>query len=234
MTAASPGSAPILILGMHRSGTSCLAGCLEEAGLHLGDVIRWAKHNQKGNNERKPIMEFHESLFAANGGSWEDPPESIALDEAHRSRRDVLIADYPRDRVWGFKDPRSLFAIEVWRERLPGLRFIGSFRDPRAVARSLARRPDLAPRDAFKTWERYNLRLLALHREERFPLIDFDWPADRYREAVADACEALGLARPAAGFGFFEEEMRHRIEFEVMELPPAIADLHAALKEAAA
>jgi len=36
-------SPPILILGMHRSGTSCLAGCLEEAGLYLGDVTKIEK-----------------------------------------------------------------------------------------------------------------------------------------------------------------------------------------------
>ena len=28
----------VFVLGMHRSGTSCLAGCLEHCGLHLGDV----------------------------------------------------------------------------------------------------------------------------------------------------------------------------------------------------
>ncbi|MCA1748016.1 MAG: sulfotransferase [Sphingomonadales bacterium] len=234
MNAASAGPAPILILGMHRSGTSCLAGCLEEAGLWLGDVIRWAKHNQKGNNERKPIMEFHESLFAANGGSWDDPPEAIALDEEHRARRDALIAGYPADRVWGFKDPRSLFALDIWREALPELRFIGTFRDPRAVVRSLARREDLAARDGFATWQRYNRRLLALHREARFPLIDFDWPGERYRAALIDACAELELTPPAGGFRFFEEAMRNRTEFEVMELPPEIAALYEALKEVAA
>ena len=30
---------PVAVIGMHRSGTSCLAGCLEDLGLNLGDVI---------------------------------------------------------------------------------------------------------------------------------------------------------------------------------------------------
>jgi len=46
-------SPPILILGMHRSGTSCLAGCLEEAGLYLGDVNLKAGFNKKGNRENR-------------------------------------------------------------------------------------------------------------------------------------------------------------------------------------
>ena len=46
---------PIVILGMHRSGTSCLAGCLEELGLHLGTVITSAPHNKKGNRENPEL-----------------------------------------------------------------------------------------------------------------------------------------------------------------------------------
>ena len=38
-----PNTAVICILGMHRSGTSSLAGCLQEAGLELGDVVEWAR-----------------------------------------------------------------------------------------------------------------------------------------------------------------------------------------------
>ncbi|WP_173204579.1 hypothetical protein [Sphingopyxis sp. BSNA05] len=37
----------VLILGMHRSGTSCLAGALERCGLHLGDVRRTGTHNKR-------------------------------------------------------------------------------------------------------------------------------------------------------------------------------------------
>ena len=31
-------AAPVAVIGMHRSGTSCLAGCLEDLGLTLGPV----------------------------------------------------------------------------------------------------------------------------------------------------------------------------------------------------
>jgi hypothetical protein len=39
---------PIIILGMHRSGTSLVAGCLEAAGLYLGPVNNYAPFNKKG------------------------------------------------------------------------------------------------------------------------------------------------------------------------------------------
>jgi len=50
MTEPLPGR-PMLILGMHRSGTSCLAGCLQAAGLISGEVNIQAMYNAKGNRE---------------------------------------------------------------------------------------------------------------------------------------------------------------------------------------
>ncbi len=39
----------VLILSMHRSGTSCLAGSLQQGGMYLGDVYEHSPHNIKGN-----------------------------------------------------------------------------------------------------------------------------------------------------------------------------------------
>ena len=64
----------ILILGMHRSGTSCLAGSLQEAGLYLGEVNTTAPHNAKGNRESRTIVALHDGLLQANGGAWDAPP----------------------------------------------------------------------------------------------------------------------------------------------------------------
>ena len=42
---------PLLILGMHRSGTSCLAGMLRDAGVFMGEVSEANAYNRKGNLE---------------------------------------------------------------------------------------------------------------------------------------------------------------------------------------
>lgn len=39
----------VIVLGMHRSGTSCLTGLLQQAGVALGNVVKEAAHNKKGN-----------------------------------------------------------------------------------------------------------------------------------------------------------------------------------------
>ena len=44
--------AAVVILGMHRSGTSCLTGSLQDKGLYLGQVSQRGTFNKKGNRER--------------------------------------------------------------------------------------------------------------------------------------------------------------------------------------
>ena len=41
----------ILMLGMHRSGTSCLTGIMQALGVHLGEVFTESTWNKKGNRE---------------------------------------------------------------------------------------------------------------------------------------------------------------------------------------
>jgi len=72
----------IAVLGMHRSGTSCLTGLLEDAGVPLGDVQKENPHNPLGNQENLRIMHLHDAVLAANGGSWDAPPAEPALPTA--------------------------------------------------------------------------------------------------------------------------------------------------------
>lgn len=52
-----------LILGMHRSGTSCLTGALERCGVHLGEVRRKGKYNKKGYFENATIQKIHDQIL---------------------------------------------------------------------------------------------------------------------------------------------------------------------------
>ena len=63
----------VVVLGMHRSGTSLLAGTLQEAGLELGEVVHSAPHNRKGNRESISIRTLHEDLLERSGGRKRGP-----------------------------------------------------------------------------------------------------------------------------------------------------------------
>lgn len=204
-------SRTILILGMHRSGTSCLAGSLEEAGLYLGEVNTAAPHNAKGNRESRAIMDLQDDLLRANGGEWDAPPEQVVWPPEHRARRDAIIAGYPTDRIWGFKDPRTLLTLSGWLEALPSVRFVGTFRHPLAVAASLYARNQVPVEKSLDLWVAYNRLLLDYQQRFEFPIVCFDWSPERYGQCLQALAPVLNLAVPAEGFAFFESALRRNV-----------------------
>jgi hypothetical protein len=204
----TPEPKTVLILGMHRSGTSCLAGSLQEAGLYLGEVNTAAPHNAKGNRESLAIMALQDDLLRANGGDWDAPPATVIWSAEHRARRDAIIATYPTDRIWGFKDPRTLITLDGWLEALPSVRCVGTFRHPLAVAASLHARNGVPIEKSLALWSTYNCLLLDYQRRLNFPLVSFDWPPERYQQCLQAIAPTLGLTVPVAGFSFFEAALR--------------------------
>jgi hypothetical protein len=227
-------SRTVLVLGMHRSGTSCLAGSLQELGLVLGDVITVAPNNAKGNRENKRIMDLHNDVLRENGGSWDQPPPRSALrwSRQHRARRDAIIAEYGNAECWGFKDPRTLLTLDGWLEVLADPTFVGTFRHPGPVVRSLVKRNGQDPQRWLSLWRDYNERLLSLHEKGAFPIVDFDLGEAAYRARVADVAERLGL-RPQGVAGFFEPTLRHH-RTDDGSLPDDLAALYARLREVSA
>ena len=225
----------IIILGMHRSGTSCLAGCLQEAGLYLGEVNTSAPHNAKGNRESRTVTDLQDDILHFNGGAWDDPPKNVIWSAEHRAQCDTIIGSYPSDRIWGFKDPRTLLTLEGWLEALPTARLVGTFRHPLAVVASLQARNGYSIEKSLMLWEVYNRRLLDTQRRFGFPLLCFDWSPERYQQQLYKVVAQLELTVPESGFSFFESALRHNWERESNErpLPPSVDTLYRTLYELA-
>ncbi len=231
----------LAILGMHRSGTSSLAGSLEQAGLYLGDhdVAGKGRWNAKGNRESKILMRLHEDVLLGNGGSWDHPPEHVSWNAEQRRVRDQFIRSRSEQRHWGFKDPRTVLLVDGWLEAIPDMRMVATIRHPIAVARSLERRAGArqAVSDSLDEWLglwlAYNERLLRLHEAHGFPIIDFDLPTDRYQERLARLIDELGLHPPPPGQDFFESALRSSDEAD-LELPAAVEEVYVRLSEIAA
>ena len=236
MSAMSATGHAVLVLGMHRSGTSCLAGSLQQAGLELGRVFTSNPFNVKGNREHRDVMELNDDVLQYSGGAWDSPPRSLQWTEEHGRRRDRFFADLAERsagstarRLIGFKDPRSLLTIEFWRESLVPLRFVGTYRHPAQVARSLASRNGLTTAQSLSLWRQYNEHMLALHAEAPFPIVSFDAPAADYIARVQQVIEGLGL--DMAREVFFDDALRRPVAPEVAArpLPDDIATLYARL-----
>ncbi len=235
MTEASPENVPprvFAVLGMHRSGTSCLTGSLQRAGLLLGRHHTWNRHNPKGNRENQDVIDLHEAVLADNGGAWDDPPDSVRWSDAHLDQARALLAEHAKGANWGFKDPRALLVLDGWKQLVP-LHLVGIFRHPVSVVESLAGRGGF-PRDrALDLWLAYNRRLLAEHDRAPFPVVSFDADSDEFTTAVNEVILELGLRPVADNDQFFAEELRSNDKYRRADVPAEAADVYAALRELA-
>jgi hypothetical protein len=213
---------------MHRSGTSSLAGSLQEAGLHLGDVITAAPHNLKGNRENKRIMDLHEAVLVHSGGSWDDPPARAVWSDAHRAERASILESYGDAALWGFKCPRTLFILDFWREVLPEIAFVGTLRHPQLVADSLFRRNGATMEKWLTLWADYAERLVALHAAQPFPIVRFDVGEHSYRRSLQHVIEMLDLPGRES-LQFFEPALRHDAPSSSANLPDRVKQLYESL-----
>ncbi len=202
-------SAPVVVIGMHRSGTSCLAGCLQDLGLNLGDVNIAAPHNKKGNREDPRLWVVHDAVMARVGTAWDRPPaEPVVWTSEEKAALKAVLDEYePVPRPWGFKDPRATVLLDGWLEVLPDLRLVASIRHPLAVAGSLAARNGFAPGQSLAIWATYNRAVLA--GCARMPLSIVDYDAPDYERRVRAMADGLGLdaGRPMP---FRESDLNHQ------------------------
>jgi len=206
---------------MHRSGTSCLTGLLEDVGVYLGEVSKKNPYNLKGNHENSRIMHLHDEVLASNSGSWDNPPQgNVTWSETQKTSLQTILNQYMHHPLWAFKDPRSLFTLAAWQDAVPDLRYLGTFRHPSAVAQSLYRRSKLPADKAYTLWLRYNQRLLELHKTLRFDILCFDLERAAYIQAVGNAFRRLGLDVSDTSLAFFEEHLRNSTIEPIFAEPP--------------
>lgn len=200
------------VVGMHRSGTSCLTGSLQKAGLYLGKHQTWNLHNQQGNRENPDVVELHEDILKSNGGAWNDPPKKIVWTEAHFNKGKQLILENTNNGDWGFKDPRSLLVLEGWKKMVGDIQLVGIIRHPNAVANSLKARGKgigVTREKAFELWMHYNKILLQEFNKKRFPILSFDWDEETFHVKFNQLSTMLGLKKIDGKARFYSSELMH-------------------------
>jgi hypothetical protein len=203
---------------MHRSGTSALAGLLQQAGVEFGSVARYSPHNRKGNREHPEIMALNEALLAHNGWRWDQTDGYLVKLQWNRSLahwRDRIILAHRDEPLWGFKDPRTLLTLAFWLDGLQEhqVTLLATFRHPLAVAQSLqARHPQqLTISHGVSLWVLYNRLLAYWQQQTAVASLHFDLPAEAYTQAarrLLERCCHHALAPSAAPF--FDPQLRHQ------------------------
>jgi hypothetical protein len=216
---------------MHRSGTSCLTGVLQEAGLHLGDCHTWNPFNLKGNRENQDFVDLNDAVLADNGGSWDKPPGKVVWSAERKHRAAELLSGYESINVMGFKDPRTLLALDGWKDIAPTLEFVGIFRHPNAVAESLKRRSQMERKRALDLWYTYNRVLLKQYQQQPFPILCFDAGEDVFRAKLNMAIERMALTRPDGELEFYDSELKQYDNHAAPRLPWKVSRLYGRLCE---
>jgi len=163
----------VLVLGMHRSGTSAMARSLQCLGIDLGEELIGAHPcNPKGFFEDATVYACNRALLAMQGLVWHSltRPDAASLkrlaqEETGRQALELLHSKTAGRPVLGLKDPRMSRLLPFWRPLIAaaGLRvhIILALRHPAGVAHSLARRDGMTAEHSHALWLWYTLEALA-------------------------------------------------------------------------
>ena len=139
---------PIIIAGMHRSGTTILVSLLEQLGFYAGR--RYGK-----NREAKAFLQLDDWLLMRAGGAWDYPlpfadavqdQEFLTLAETavgnamHEPLFKRHMAQARQAQAWGWKGPRSTITLPIWLAIFPNARIVYMHRHGVDVAASLRAR----------------------------------------------------------------------------------------------
>jgi hypothetical protein len=211
----------ILVLGMHRSGTSMVARLLNMMGAYFapeGISLGANQENPKGFWERKDVNELCIRLLRSANCDWYrissftiDKIPSEALEEFRKRARQIILG-LDAHRPWFLKDPRLCVLAPLWLELLEFPMCVLVNRSPLEVARSLEMRNGFPLLFGLALWERYNTAALnATRGQQRIQVNHAELRADPVGTVrqLQEKLEELGLRGLRAPS---EEEIRAFID----------------------
>jgi glycosyltransferase involved in cell wall biosynthesis len=205
-------NAGLIVLGMHRSGTSALAGALRLCGAWLGEdseLTFASSENPKGFWERRDVRTICDSLLHAAGADWwkvaafeENAIPHAAIAEQRRAFRRV-VAELELHGVWAIKEPRLCLLFQVLRPLVPEAVCIHVVRNPLDVAQSLRARNGFGVAEGLALWEMYNVKALQASSEMPRLIVAYERLVAKPEETLSAVLRNLaslgitGLAMPA-------------------------------------
>jgi hypothetical protein len=147
---------PIVIIGMHRSGTILLTKILG-----TNNDVFWGSKLGKINNESFFFQSINKTLLQSANANWDCPEILDYCDDFYYQQSTNYITnilnsyktfDYwgqkklvgenfqTTERKWGWKDPRTTLLLDVWKKIFPQMKVIHIYRNPLDIALSLKKR----------------------------------------------------------------------------------------------
>jgi len=249
-----PSKRLIVVLGMHRSGTSAITRGLNVLDVELGDRLNPPEEgvNNKGFFEDLDILRLNESMLQTLGSDWHflasiEPEDVITLKNMGFLLQavDIIHKKTQVGSVFGFKDPRTVKLMPFWRQVFEhcgcGVGYVLVLRNPLSVAKSLEKRDGFSHEKSYMLWLGHVLTSLSNTEEHCRVLVDYDHFMHNPQKALELIAERLDLQINLQAFQtylseFLDEGLRHTI-YSKNDLyidhacPPLVQELYSSLLE---
>ncbi len=192
-----PSRTAFLVVGMHRSGTSALAGTLGRLGPSVpADLMAASPANPNGYYESGELAWLHNRVLRSAGSRWDDwapiAPSWFESTAANAHVGDIvrfLDRHFARAASFVIKDPRICRVMPLWRKALKAFganpHIVIPLRHPDCVARSLAARDGLLAGEANLLWLRHLLDAEQATRDLPRVFVGYDSLLTDWRPAIA-------------------------------------------------
>jgi len=200
----------ILVIGMHRSGTSAITRGLQALGVDLGEALLepGPSENPLGFWEDRDVVELNQRLLIALGSNWDRTAEinQRALSdedlEDFVNQATVLLSAKLADRsVWAFKDPRTSRLLWFWKRvfarlQIDDVSYVLCLRNPLSVSDSLFARNSMDRAVSILLWGVYMVDALQQIDSSRTVVVDYDRLMEHGRNELRQVAEAIHLPLP--------------------------------------
>jgi len=177
----------VVVLGMHRSGTSALMGVLQMIGVKIPEYPNDKdKYNEKGYFENEEFRELEKKVIGHK--KWKEiVPHQELLKKVEENRNEFLelLHKHRTGEVWACKLVRTSMFPEML-ENIPNLHILYTIRDPESVFKSLEWRDKLKRDLCYELWCEYNFRIMRFLSRNSIPflLVYYDDMIDRTDEVM--------------------------------------------------
>lgn len=202
----------VVVLGMHRSGTSLCSQVLRALGVAMGDHPEARPSNLKGQWERLEIVKWHDRILDIFDRGYYSPLHDLPLptdwqadprvEAVQREILDFLQHERAGLIPFGFKDPRTARLLPMWRHIFDELglapKVVLCVRGPAQVARSLQERDGLPPDLGEYRWLHYMAEIFRNSGGLDACTLSYDAWFDQSADNLETLAKLLGMPADAA------------------------------------
>lgn len=198
----------LLVLGMHRSGTSAITRLLSFLGCDLPKTLMEAHiSNEPGHWESDPIYRLNKRILESAGSGWNDWQEfnsgwfqSLKAEAFRNEAQDILQSEFSNSRMFVLKDPRICRMTTFWLHVLKKIEvsplIVTPVRNPLEVAESLKIRNNFNTYFGHLLWLRHVLDAEFGTRGLTRYFTNYEQMIKGWSRIAADAQCRLGITWP--------------------------------------